>query len=601
MIAKIKEKLKNSSNFKFRFIILACALFSFSFYSVGYAYFSAVLLTSGEINIMLSSEEVQISSISSAVITKDGVENSSPSYTGCEATFDIQLVKTNSTVTYSVTIVNNSDNKVKYNDLEITNSNEAITYVMSGIDSSTVLEPGESVTLTIKFLYTEEYQYSYPSDKNATMAFAFNFNYTTSEEYISLYGYINEDTGDVTATEYGAPITMVVYNDNAFSMKFTVTAMNNFLVYSDTYVLNQEYTVQANDSLTLSLYIDDSDTSTAIGTSAVISVMVNTTYVNVSKSSLIDTVTLTLENKGKYEILEDGYTETDEEVDYSSSNSSGGGIYSEVGNDGGKVYYYRGIVNNNYFSFAGYTWRILRIDENSNVRLIMNTLLENSSGTVITEQFKTTHTASSLSAAQTLVKLIVDPSSTNDNSPIYGYINDTSTTTLRGWYNNTIAGTDYEQYMVDSVFCQDTTGGNAISSGTESTVFYFAPYQKVGQDTALYDPAFSCPTDEQITEKIGLLTVDEYVFAGGAYKVSNTSFFLNDSGISNSWWTMSPAYYDESQSKVGVFYVASDGSTSDWPNTNTIINSYGVRPVITVNGNYEITGDGTESNPYTFK
>lgn len=601
MIIKIKEKLKNSSNFKFRFIILACALFSFSFYSVGYAYFSAVLLTTGEINIMLSSEDVEISSISNAIISKNGVENSLPSYTGTEANFDIQLVKTNSTISYNITIVNNSDNKIKYNDLEVINSNSAVTYQITGLDNSTMLESGESITFTLKFLYTEEYQYSYPDDKNASFTFNFNFNYTTNEEYIALYGYINEDVGDVTTTEYGAPVTIVLYNDNAFALKFTITAKNNFVVYSDSYNLNQEYTIQGNDNLTLSLYIDDTETSTAIGTNAVVSVMVNTTYVNVKKSNLVDTITLTLENKGKYEILEDGYTETGDDVDYSNSNASGGGIYSEVGNNDGSVYYYRGIVNNNYFSFAGYTWRILRIDESSNVRLIMNTLLKNSSGTVITEQFKTTYTASSLSGAKTLVKLIVDPNSTSNNSPIYGSINDTSSTTLRGWYNNTIVGTNYEQYMVDTVFCQDSTGGYAVSSGTESSVFYFAPYQKVGQDTALYEPTFGCPASEQIVEKIGLLSVDEYVFAGGAYKKTNTSFFLNDSGISNNWWTLSPAYYDDSQNKVGVFYVASDGSTSDWPNTNTIINSYGIRPVITVNGNYEITGDGTESNPYTFK
>jgi hypothetical protein len=63
---------------------------------------------------------------------------------------------------------------------------------------------------------------------------------------------------------------------------------------------------------------------------------------------------------------------------------------------------------------------------------------------------------------------------------------------------------------------------------------------------------------------------------------------------------MSPGYYDSNQSKVGVFYVSSTGSISDWPNANTLTNSYGIRPVITVNGNNILNGDGTIDNPYTF-
>lgn len=55
-------------------------------------------------------------------------------------------------------------------------------------------------------------------------------------------------------------------------------------------------------------------------------------------------------------------------------------------------------------------------------------------------------------------------------------------------------------------------------------------------------------------------------------------------------------YYDSNQAKVGLFIVQTGGSITDWPNTNTITNSAGIRPVITVNGNYTISG----SDPYYF-
>ena len=55
-------------------------------------------------------------------------------------------------------------------------------------------------------------------------------------------------------------------------------------------------------------------------------------------------------------------------------------------------------------------------------------------------------------------------------------------------------------------------------------------------------------------------------------------------------------YYDSNQAKVGLFIVQTGGSITDWPNTNTITNSAGIRPIITVNGNYTISG----SDPYYF-
>ena len=45
------------------------------------------------------------------------------------------------------------------------------------------------------------------------------------------------------------------------------------------------------------------------------------------------------------------------------------GIF-ETTDDGGVSYYYRGSVENNYVSFAGYYWRIIRINGNGSIRMI---------------------------------------------------------------------------------------------------------------------------------------------------------------------------------------------------------------------------------------
>ena len=51
------------------------------------------------------------------------------------------------------------------------------------------------------------------------------------------------------------------------------------------------------------------------------------------------------------------------------SNLSDRGLYKAV-DDYGDTYYYRGKVDNNYVSFAGYVWRIVRINGDGSIRLI---------------------------------------------------------------------------------------------------------------------------------------------------------------------------------------------------------------------------------------
>ena len=46
--------------------------------------------------------------------------------------------------------------------------------------------------------------------------------------------------------------------------------------------------------------------------------------------------------------------------------------------------------------------------------------------------------------------------------------------------------------------------------------------------------------------------------------------------------------------------VLTTGSITDWIDSNTITNTGAIRPVITVNGDKEITGSGTSSDPYKF-
>ena len=86
-------------------------------------------------------------------------------------------------------------------------------------------------------------------------------------------------------------------------------------------------------------------------------------------------------------------------------------------------------------------------------------------------------------------------------------------------------------------------------------------------------------------------------------KQNNTSYFLHNSSITTEWWTMSPSFWDHgTHYKIGIMTLNSDGALNDWPGSgNTVTETIGLRPVISIRGDLEMDGDGTASNPYKFQ
>src|SRR5699024_6483188 len=89
---------------------------------------------------------------------------------------------------------------------------------------------------------------------------------------------------------------------------------------------------------------------------------------------------------------------------------------------------------------------------------------------------------------------------------------------------------------------------------------------------------------------IGLITADEVAFAGGVYGTSNSSYYLYSNYAV--YWTMSPYNFDGSIALV--FRVSSSGSLNDY----RVPSPYGVRPVINIRANVELTGTGSQDNPF---
>jgi len=96
----------------------------------------------------------------------------------------------------------------------------------------------------------------------------------------------------------------------------------------------------------------------------------------------------------------------------------------------------------------------------------------------------------------------------------------------------------------------------------------------------------------------------EVSYAGGVYATDNSGayYYLNASGGSSTgsyyWWTMSPYCFNGSVN-AGIFVVYGSSNFGYLGYTYVSVNSYVVRPVISLKKEVVVTGgDGSANSPY---
>ena len=310
-------------------------------------------------------------------------------------------------------------------------------------------------------------------------------------------------------------------------------------------------------------------------------------------------------------------TEASGTPDFSKTSCSEGCGETTVGlfkteDDFGDSYYFRGDVENNYVYFAGFYWRIIRINGDGSIRMIYAGTSAHPNG------------YDDSSAHDTIVTSYVQfNSSYNDNAYVgymYGTIgsstyslthsntnNSTIKATIDNWYNTNIKNTDYEQYVVDTIYCNDREVSTVDSSYTgDGTGINKTAYKARERNYTNKSPSLKCNQENDrftvnskvsgitgngaLTNPIGLITADEVAYAGGVYTTKNSKYYLY---INDYFWTMSPSYFDGSTadefSVLGsdyLYYV--DVNFSD----------HSVRPVISISGSALTSGTGTMSDPF---
>ena len=260
---------------------------------------------------------------------------------------------------------------------------------------------------------------------------------------------------------------------------------------------------------------------------------------------------------------------------------------------GQTTYYYTGKPNN-WVQFAGFWWRIIRINGDGTIRMIYQGTSANETG------------------AGTQIQTSAFNSGWTDNMYV-GYMYTSgqrqghdNPSTIKGildtWYTNNIENEEkklhYGQYIDGNAgFCGDRRVSSG--SGTGRSVTNYQPQTRTSNSS----PSLSCEKadiytiDEfehgngALTYPIGLISADEAMFAGLiTWDVSNRNNYLC---TDKSYWTMSPGRFI-SEGYAYVIIVSSDGSFT----SNSVRVARGVRPVINLKSAIAITGSGTTSDPF---
>ena len=280
--------------------------------------------------------------------------------------------------------------------------------------------------------------------------------------------------------------------------------------------------------------------------------------------------------------------------------SNGKGDIYQAEDDDGSTYYFAGNPNDNWVSFAGFYWRIIRINGDGSIRLIYSGD-KSAQATGTKTQLEDTGAFNSNYERSEYVGLKYTINSQHGITS-----NSTILKALNTWYSSNL--TAYSQYIsTEAGFCGDREMANGyLWSATPSSTIHFAGYERLVQNGNNVNPTFKCNNSNDLYTvsssykgnhaleyPIGLITADEVVYGGLSWSGGTTNNYLYTGQY---YWTMSP-YCFYSIDGANVFDVSPNGQLSDGLGL-VYWTAPGIRPVINLSANVSLTGIGTMTDPY---
>ena len=319
-------------------------------------------------------------------------------------------------------------------------------------------------------------------------------------------------------------------------------------------------------------------------------------------------------------------------------------LLASAEDDYGTSYYFRGAVKNNYVEFANKCWRVVRVNGDGSVKLVLHnnntshavnpcSSSNNSDSAAFTgERIKfndhelddgfldnalvgfmygnvgcVNHIVEYNSASNCEAHGYVWKGQSSSYSEAHANINKSNILiSLENWYTSNLVA--YTNNIADTVWCNDKTNVTDTTFdpwrrtpnglGYAKNVTYYGATQRLVSTSSSAGgtgPSLKCNGEfSKISGKIGLLTADEIAYAGYAVNIANDTIYLRENATSYPWWSLSPKVFPT----IDIWFV--DNGEGILNGSQLLI--YGeVRPSISLKATTQVSGSGTSDDPYVVK
>ena len=336
-----------------------------------------------------------------------------------------------------------------------------------------------------------------------------------------------------------------------------------------------------------------------------------------AKVNIVDTTALTVNNPYKSDtgtlkktiidnaMLGTGTTKMGNEVaTFTSISGENERVLNTAPDDYGTSYYYRGNVDDNYIDYAGMCWRIVRIEGDGSIKIILenkNNVCEKTNGEL---NSKLGVANWGIDNTNGLYKAnYLNPSSSVD-SALVNLFKTFQTNSLKDNLTNLKSG---NWCMNEKAYASGTTTLSTTIDKqnyyTNKTAFDYETKVRL-ENMATKSPTLKCNgtvmtkySDNSTDMYVGTLTADEVVFAGEVADPDweygyNDNFYLSKD---YNWWTLSLGQFGSDSDKAYAF--SFKGLTDEMSVQFSI--AMQARPAIQLKNTVTISkGDGTINNPY---
>lgn len=272
--------------------------------------------------------------------------------------------------------------------------------------------------------------------------------------------------------------------------------------------------------------------------------------------------------------------------------------YTNTSINGSTIYYYKGSNNlDNNLVLNNMCFKILRTTEDAGIRIVYNGEYKDKKcdNKKIIEEKSVFNNKSNYNAY--IGYMYGDASSDNYKSEHNNINSSVIKNALEAWFysnfkdNNLISNTSiYCNNRKTSIFKQNGVLFTTLGYSNNNTGYSDLNNSHYSYDCMQEEDRFSVleSGNQALNYSIGLLTLDELMFAGYQEKNNQNNFLYT----LDNYYTMTPAYYNGSDA---YNYSVKNGNISK----SKVSEELGVRPVITLNKDTKIKdGDGSINNPF---